>query len=436
MELHERVRRLLGEHGIERAHFVGGGFVHELTELAVAAPDLVASLTLVCPFRIPLTLGLDLRMPLSLVSGDRGQAAEMVDAVVSAVPDPNRVVLSDFEPMLWDDIALERREEVLGAITDFLSKVDREVDLPTIRSTDTAGVLEGLSYRCAGAGRPVVFFPLGLSPSQWEPILGELRKRYTTVSLSGVHTAPTSILEERASTPGYRSMLQSILDRLRPAPGARLLEVGCGCGAVSRWLAEQTRRANPITGVDLNRFLLSEAVVLRDSAGLSDDITVEEGDAHRLPFDDASFDASVAVTLLEEVDADRALAELVRVTRPGGRIGVAVRALDIEPIVGADLPASVLARAIPILKSAGVGPNGCADASLYRRMDRAGLTDIYAMPCFNPSMHLLFRSHGRSGLDGFDEAERELWIKSVEEAGDAFFIAQPMHVAVGTRRPA
>jgi SAM-dependent methyltransferase len=432
MELHERVRRLLGEHGIGRAHFVGGGFVHQLTELAVAAPDLVASLTLVCPFRIPLTLGLDLRMPLSLVSGDRGQAAEMVDAV----PDPSRVVLSDFEPMLWDDIALERRDEVLGAITDFLSKVDREVDLPTIRPADTAGMMEELSYRCAGAGRPVVLFPLGLAPSQWEPILSKLGKRYTILSVSGVHTAPTSIREERASTPGYRSMLQSILDRLRPAPGARLLEIGCGCGAVSRWLAEQTRRANPITGVDRNRFLLSEAAVLRDSAGLSDDITFEEGDAHHLPFDDASFDATVAVTLLEEVDADRALAELVRVTRPGGRVGVAVRALDIEPIVGADLPAPVLERAIPILKSAGVGPNGCADASLYRRMGRAGLTDIYAMPQFNPSLHLLFRNRGRSGLDGLDEGEREVWIKVVEEAGDAFFIAQPMHVAVGTRKPA
>jgi SAM-dependent methyltransferase len=338
--------------------------------------------------------------------------------------------------MLWDDIALERSGEVLGAITDFLSRVDREVDLPTVRSVDTAGMVEELSYRCAGAGRPVVLFPLGLAPSQWEPILGGLGKRYATLSISGVHTAPTSILEGRASTPGYRSMLQSLVDRLRPAPGARLLEVGCGCGAVSRWLAEQTRRANPITGVDLNRFLLSEAAVLRDSAGFSDDITFEEGDAHHLPFDDASFDATVAVTLLEEVDADRALAEIVRVTQPGGRIGVAVRALDIEPIVGANLPAPVLESAIAILKSAGVGPNGCADASLYRRMDHAGSTDIRALPQFNPSHHLMFRDHGRSGLDALAEGEREVWIKAVEEAADTFFIAQPMHVAVGTRKPA
>ena len=53
MDLHERVRALFTHHGIERAHFVGGGFVSDLVELATAAPDLVASLTLVCPISVP-----------------------------------------------------------------------------------------------------------------------------------------------------------------------------------------------------------------------------------------------------------------------------------------------------------------------------------------------------------------------------------------------
>lgn len=100
------------------------------------------------------------------------------------------------------------------------------------------------------------------------------------------------------------------------------------------------------------------------------------------------------------------------------------------------MPGPILERANAILKSAGVGPDGCADASLYRRMDRAGLTDIHAMPQFNASHHLMFRDHARSGLDGLAEDERKVWIKAVEEAGGGFFIAQPMHVAVGTRKPA
>jgi len=433
VELHERVRQLFAHHGIERAHFIGGGFVYHLIELAVAAPDLVASVTLVCPHQLPLTLAGDLSMPLNIVSGDRGRGAEVVDHVLSNVTNPNRVVLSDCEPMLWTDIALEKSSELLSGISGFLTRVDQETNLALARLVDGAGIVSELAYRSEGEGTPVALFPLGFAPSQWGPVVEHLCRRYATVSVTGVHTPPTSLLESRAGTPGYQSMLQSIVDRLELAPTAQLLEVGCGCGAVSRWLADEARCARPITGIDLNGFLLSEAAILRDSAGFSDDITFMEGDAHALPLEDGSFDATVSITVLEEVDADRALAEMVRVTRPGGRIGVAVRALDIAPIVGADLPKSILDRAVPLLRAAGVGQEGCADASLYRRMIDAGLTNVQAMPQFNPSHHLLIKSQGRSGLDGLDASERKSWIEAVDAAGDAFFIAQPMHVAVGTK---
>ena len=95
--------------------------------------------------------------------------------------------------------------------------------------------------------------------------------------------------------------------------------MGCGCGAVGRWLANQRQVAKPITGIDLNPYLLSEAEILRDSAGFSDDLEFKEGDAHELPFEDENFDATLSITMLEEVDADRALAEMVRVTRPGAK---------------------------------------------------------------------------------------------------------------------
>jgi SAM-dependent methyltransferase len=224
-----------------------------------------------------------------------------------------------------------------------------------------------------------------------------------------------------------------MVDRLELSPDARLLEVGCGCGAVGRWLADHTQAARPITGVDLNPYLLSEAEILRDSAGFSDDLEFMEGDAHELPFEDESFDATLSITMLEEVDADRALAEMVRVTRPGGRIGIAVRALDIAHVVGAELPEAILGRAISILKAAGVGKEGCADVSLYRRMTGAGMTNVQPMPQFNPCMHLLLKNEGRSGLDGLDVSDREVWVEAVAAAGDAFFIAQPMHVGVGTK---
>jgi SAM-dependent methyltransferase len=433
MELHQRIRQLFDHLDIDRAHFIGGGFVHHLTALATSAPELVASVTLVCPHQVPLTLASDLTMPLNIISGDRGRGAEMVDQVLSRVAKSDRVVLPDYEPMLWSDIALERTAELIDGITSFLTRIDQQIDLGIARPGNAAGTVAELPYRSKGAGRPVILFPLGLAPGQWGTLIDRLCKGYSAISVTGVHTPPTSLLESRAATPGYRSILRSMVDRMELSPDARLLEVGCGCGAVGRWLAEQTQVAKPITGIDLNPYLLSEAEILRDSAGFSDDLEFMEGDAHELPFEDESFDATLSITLLEEVEADRALAEMVRVTRPGGRIGVAVRGLDIAPVVGAELPEAILDRAIFILKAAGVGKEGCADKSLYRRMTGAGMTNVQPMPQFNPCTHLLLKNEGRSGLDGLDVSDREVWVEAVAAAGDSFFIAQPMHVAVGTK---
>jgi hypothetical protein len=132
-----------------------------MVELLIAAPELVASVTLVCPYRVPLAVARDLSMPLNIVSGDRGRAADMIDQVLSNVAHPNRVVLSDYEPMLWIDIALERTDEARDATMDFLARIDRDFDLAVARPADTSGTAAELPYRTTGAGRPLVFFPLG-----------------------------------------------------------------------------------------------------------------------------------------------------------------------------------------------------------------------------------------------------------------------------------
>ena len=56
---------------------------------------------------------------------------------------------------------------------------------------------------------------------------------------------------------------------------------------------------------------------------------MQEGNAEALPFRAHQFIVTVACTVLEEGDADRTLAELVRVTKPGGRVGVI--AVEIKP---------------------------------------------------------------------------------------------------------
>ena len=112
--------------------------------------------------------------------------------------------------------------------------------------------------------------------------------------------------------------MRAFVEDIVPRPGERVLEVGSGSGVVTRWLAQRTGGASPIVGVDVNRYLLREAAELARSAGLADAIMFQEGNAEALPFPDDSFDVTLSCTVMEEVNADRMLAEMLRVTRPGG----------------------------------------------------------------------------------------------------------------------
>jgi hypothetical protein len=174
MDLHERVRALFTHHGIERAHFVGGGVVSDLVEVATTAPDLVASLTLVCPMSVPQTLVRDLAVPFSIVSGDRGKAAEMIDRALAAASRPNRFVLADYEPLVWTDVVRERVDEIRSSLLSFLVGLDQGTGPRPMALPANSGTVAELAYRVRGNGPPLALFPLGLAPSQWESLVDSL----------------------------------------------------------------------------------------------------------------------------------------------------------------------------------------------------------------------------------------------------------------------
>jgi len=126
------------------------------------------------------------------------------------------------------------------------------------------------------------------------------------------------VLELRAADPQQRAMLEEYTARLELPDGSELLEVGCGTGPVSRYLATLPAVAQ-VTGVDPSPLFVERARELAGDAPV--DFTV--GDGRALELDDASFDAVVLHTSLCHMPGrERALAEAHRVLRPGGQIAV------------------------------------------------------------------------------------------------------------------
>lgn len=104
-------------------------------------------------------------------------------------------------------------------------------------------------------------------------------------------------------------------------PGMRLLDVGCGPGSITVGLAERVA-PGLATGVDMEASVLQQARTLAAASGAIN-LGFQQASAGALPFPDGSFDAVFAHTLLEHVpNPAGVLAELRRVLRPGGILGV------------------------------------------------------------------------------------------------------------------
>jgi ubiquinone/menaquinone biosynthesis C-methylase UbiE len=109
---------------------------------------------------------------------------------------------------------------------------------------------------------------------------------------------------------------QLLFELIGPVASKRLLDVGCGDGALA---SEFARRGAIVTGLDVDPEMIAGA--RRRTEIEATQLQLIEGQAERLPFSDAAFDRVFAVTLLcFASDADRAMMEMTRVLKPGGRL--------------------------------------------------------------------------------------------------------------------
>jgi SAM-dependent methyltransferase len=429
----ERLVQLFRHVGLDQVH-IAARVTADWRGLAATHPETIASLTLLCPTGLEATPLGPLASRVLVLTGDQGAPAQAISKAMAALPEASVITLKDYYGHPRADLLTDRTEDIGAAMLAFLARMDqlhtaRRVSLPT-----QEGVLDGITYRIQGAGAPLVLLPLGLAASQWEPLLPRLNAQYCTLTLGGAILGSVASLEARGRSTGYLGVVRNLIAEMHLQPGETVLDVGCGSGVLDRWLARHTGGGHRIMAVDIHRTLLSEAAALATQEGLAGHIEFREGNAEALPFPDRSFDVTMSATVMELLDADRMLREMVRVTRPGGRVGVVVRAVDMQSFV--NIPARAeLKMKIAALPNGLAGAKGCADGSLYQRFCNAGLQNVQMLPQL--ATYAGSRAHAADERieAALGPAELAEWHKAVTqaEAEGTFFIALPFHCAVGTK---
>jgi SAM-dependent methyltransferase len=138
----------------------------------------------------------------------------------------------------------------------------------------------------------------------------ELKQKHSVMWGTGPYQRVTETVED---------IHRAVVERLDPQPGQRWLDLACGTGAVAERAAASGAL---VTGIDLAPALIDTARERAAERGL--DIDYRVGDCERLEIPDASFDAvSSTCGIMFAPDHEATARELARVTRPGGRIGLA-----------------------------------------------------------------------------------------------------------------
>ena len=181
---------------------------------------------------------------------------------------------------------------------------------------------------------------------------------------------------------GSHSTVASIPSVVTPAPGAAVLDVGCGPGRF--WLGAQAWPADlAITLADLSPGMADEALASVRAIARWGDVTARIADVCALPFADASFDVVLAMHMLyHAADTDLAVAEIARVLRPGG---VLVASTNGETNMAAlfELGAAALggdrqdlaAHSFSLERGEGILRGHFRDVELHRSVDLLRVTD-------------------------------------------------------------
>jgi demethylmenaquinone methyltransferase/2-methoxy-6-polyprenyl-1,4-benzoquinol methylase len=120
-----------------------------------------------------------------------------------------------------------------------------------------------------------------------------------------------------------------------PASDGPILDLCTGTGDLALTYDRDAKGTVPVIGADFSHEMLVRAVKKAAGAGAGDRIRFVEADAQALPFPDDTFQlVTIAFGLRNVTDTDKGLREMVRVTRPGGRVAVLEFSKPRNPILG------------------------------------------------------------------------------------------------------
>ena len=180
---------------------------------------------------------------------------------------------------------------------------------------------------------------------------------------------------------------ERIVEALDPQPGERVLDVGCGNGALSLTVAPRVAPGGSVCGLDLSGPMLAVARRRAEEARL-DNASFEQGDAQEHPLPEAAFDAATSrfgVMFFEDPPA--AFANLCRALRPDGRLVFACWQ-DLLRNEWLTVPSAAALAYVPMPdlgEPGGPGPFSLADPDRIRSvLGDAGFADVEVTEAIEP----------------------------------------------------
>jgi ubiquinone/menaquinone biosynthesis C-methylase UbiE len=131
----------------------------------------------------------------------------------------------------------------------------------------------------------------------------------------------------------FENLASPLLEMSQIRPGEKVLDVACGVGIPSLAAAKLIAPGGSLVGVDLAPGMVDLARIRAQRLGLSN-ISFQEADAEQLPFPNESFDAVLCHQgLVHFTDRTKALGEMRRVLKPGGRVALSVWSTPDQTVV-------------------------------------------------------------------------------------------------------